>query len=162
MTNTLYIRDMSGCYAPADTQFIISEAKRRIAGKFRRGTTLTSPDAARDAIQLKLAEYDHEVFACWFLDCQHRLIQFAELSHGTIDSASVYPREVVKQALAYNAAAVIFCHNHPSGLAAPSDADKKLTDQLAQALALVQIRVLDHFVVGSDEAYSFAEHGLLR
>ncbi|WP_347257587.1 DNA repair protein RadC [Methylocaldum sp.] len=161
MSTTLYIRDRIGDYIPADSDLIIAEAKRRIAAKFRRGAALTSPDAARDAVQLKLAEYDREVFAGLFLDNQHKVITFSELFYGTIDAASVYPREVVKMALDCHAAAVIFCHNHPSGLAEPSQADKAITERLKTALNLLDIRVLDHFIVGADAVYSFAEHGLL-
>jgi DNA repair protein RadC len=146
---------------PAEAKVIIAEAKRRMSAKLRRGSSLSSPGAAREAIHLKLAECEHEVFACLFLDNQHRMIQYAELFRGTIDGASVYPREVVKATLACNAAAVIFCHNHPSGLAEPSEADKFITQRLKQALGLLDIRVLDHFVIGSEATYSFAEHGLL-
>jgi DNA repair protein RadC len=160
-TQELFVRDIFGEYVPADSDIIITEAKRRIAAKFRRGVLLTSPHAAREMIGLKLAEYEHEVFACLFLDNQHRLIQFLEVFRGTIDGASVYPREVVKEALQCNAAAVIFCHNHPSGLAEPSEADKSITQKLKSALGLMDIRVLDHFVVGAEEVCSFAERGLL-
>jgi len=155
---TLYVKDVFGDYAPAEPELVIAEAKRRIAVKCRRGASLTSPNAAREAIQLKLAEIEHEVFLCVQLDNQHRIIEFAELFRGTIDAASVYPREVVKEALAVNAAAVIFAHNHPSGLAQPSEADRVLTHRLRMALSMVDIRVLDHFIVGADEVYSFAEH----
>jgi DNA repair protein RadC len=106
--------------------------------------------------------YRHEVFGCLWLDNQHRVLEFEELFHGTIDGASVYPREVVRAALRLNAAAVIFAHNHPSGVAEPSEADRMITQRLKQALNLIDIRVLDHFIVGDgDQAYSFAEHGLL-
>jgi DNA repair protein RadC len=101
------------------------------------------------------------VFACLFLDNQNRVIQLIELFRGTIDSTSVYPREVAKQALHHNAAAVIFAHNHPSGIAEPSLADKHITEKLKQALALFDIRVLDHFIIGDGQPYSFAEHGLI-
>ncbi|WP_026608663.1 RadC family protein [Methylocaldum szegediense] len=154
-------RDLLGDYVPADPDLIIAEAKRRIAAKFRRGAALTSPNAARDAVQLHLAEYDHEVFAGFFLDNQHRIIEFSVLAEGTIDAAAVYPREVIKKALDCQAAAVIFCHNHPSGFAEPSQADKALIMRLKNALSLLDIRVLDHFIVGADEVYSFAEHRLL-
>jgi len=159
--HVLYIKDLFGEYTPADSLTIIAEAKRRLAAKFRRGSPLTSPDMAREAVRLKMADYEHEVFACLMLDNQHRLIQYAELFRGTIDGASVYPREVVKVALGSNAAAIIFCHNHPSGVAEPSEADKFITQRLKQALGLLDIRVLDHFIVGSESTYSFAEHGLL-
>lgn len=157
----LYIRDIFGEYIPADSNIIIAEAKRRVAMKFKRGVTLTSPMVARELIGLKLAEYEYEVFACLFLDNQHRLIRFSEVFRGTIDGASVYPREIVKEALQCNAAVVIFCHNHPSGIAEPSESDKVITQKLQGALSLVDIRVLDHFVVGGNEMYSFAERGLL-
>jgi DNA repair protein RadC len=139
---------------------VIDEAKRRLAARLEGLNALTSPALAKDAIQLYLAEQEHEVFACLFLDNQHRVIKFEELFRGTIDGASVYPREVVKAALACNAAAVMFAHNHPSGVAEPSEADKFITQRLKQAFGLIDIRVLDHFVVG-DVIYSFAEHGLL-
>jgi len=158
---TLYVKDLFGEYMPAEAQVIIAEAKRRMSAKLRRGSPLTSPGAAREAIRLKMADYEHEVFACLFLDNQHRIIQYAELFRGTIDGASVYPREVVKAALSCNAAALIFCHNHPSGLAEPSEADKFITQRLKQAFGLLDIRVLDHFVIGAEDIYSFAEHGLL-
>ena len=160
-SNTLYVLDAAGVYQPADAAIIVAEAKRRLASRFRRGAVLDSPAAATEAIQLKLAEREHEVFGCLYLDHRHRVIEFAELFRGTIDAASVYPREVVKAALGCNSAAVIFFHNHPSGEASPSEADKTLTHRLRTALALVDIRVLDHFVIGGDTVYSFAESGLL-
>jgi DNA repair protein RadC len=157
----LYIRDSFGEYYQAPTEVIIAEANRRIAIKYKRGKALNSPEVARELIRSKLVEYEYEVFACLFLDSQHRLIRFVELFRGTIDGASVYPREVVKEALQQNAAAVIFCHNHPSGYAEPSEADRSITQKLKGALNLVDIRVLDHFVVGGEEICSFAERGLL-
>jgi DNA repair protein RadC len=111
-------------------------------------------------VKLKLATYEHEVFACLMLDNRNRVIAFRELFRGTIDGASVYPREVVKQALADNAAAVIFAHNHPSGATEPSQADIAITERLKKALALIDVRVLDHLIVG-DEVTSFAERGIL-
>jgi len=122
--------------------------------------SLTSPNDSRDYVKLKLAEYEHEVFACLFLDQRHHVIAFDELFRGTIDGASVYPREVVKACLSHNAAAVIFAHNHPSGVAEPSKSDQHITKRLKDALALIDVRVLDHLVVGSD-VISFAERGLL-
>ena len=101
------------------------------------------------------------MFACLFLDNQHRVIHLDQLFRGTIDGASVYPREVVKKALHHNAAAVIFAHNHPSGISEPSPADKQITEKLKQALALLDIRVLDHFIIADGQPYSFAEHGLI-
>ena len=121
---------------------------------------LTSPQASKDYVKLQLATYEHEVFACLFMDNKHRVITFEKLFRGTIDSASVYPREVVKACLRHNAAAVIFAHNHPSGVADPSLADEKITKRLKDALALIDVRVLDHLIVG-EEVISFAERGLL-
>ena len=121
---------------------------------------LTSPECSKHYVKLQMSSYEHEVFACLFVDTKHRVISFDELFHGTIDSASVYPREVVKACIKHNAAAVIFAHNHPSGDAEPSTADRTLTKRLKQALELIDVRVLDHLVVGS-EAVSFAELGIL-
>lgn len=127
-----------------------------------KGEAMSSPATVRQFLQLKMATLDHEVFACMFLDAQNRLIAHDELFRGTLTQTSVYPREVVKVALAHNAAAVIFAHNHPSGLAEPSRADETLTKILKDALALVDVKVLDHFIVaGSSQPVSFAERGLI-
>ena len=157
---TLYIHDGEGKYVPAPSNVVIDEAKRRLGARLEGLNALTSPELARDAIRFRFAGLEHEIFACLFLDNQHRVIKFEELFRGTIDGASVYPREVVKVALAHNSAALMFAHNHPSGVAEPSEADKFITQRLKQALGLLDIRVLDHFIVG-DDIYSFAEHGLL-
>jgi len=122
---------------------------------------MTSPQAVRDYLRTRLACLPHEVFACLFLDSQHRVIACEELFRGTLAQMSVYPREVVKAALARNAAAVIFAHNHPSGVAEPSRADELLTSALKQALALVDVRTLDHMIVAGSQVLSFAERGLL-
>ena len=135
-------------------------SKRYIYEELERGDALCSPAQTRQFLQLQLADYPHEVFAVLFLDNRNRVIAFEKMFRGTIDGASVYPREVAKEALNNNAAAVIFAHNHPSGVAEPSHADETITARLKQALALVDIRVLDHFVIG-DEIVSFAERGLL-
>lgn len=121
---------------------------------------LTSPSDTRQFLRLKLSNLEHEVFAVLFLDSQHGVIKYKEMFAGTIDGASVYPREVLKAVLQHNAAAVIFAHNHPSGISAPSESDKRITNRLKDALSLVDIRVLDHLIVGSDIT-SFAEQGLL-
>lgn len=126
----------------------------------KRGDSYSSPKDSRDYLRLKYATVQHEVFAIMFLDNRHRLIRTKEMFRGTIDGASIYPREVVKEAMANNAAACIFIHNHPSGVAEPSRADEQITQRLKDALALVDVRVLDHFVVG-DEVVSFAERGLI-
>jgi DNA repair protein RadC len=122
--------------------------------------SLTSPQASKDFVKLQLATYEHEVFACLFLDNRNRVITFEEMFRGTIDGASVYPREVVKACLSHNAAAVILAHNHPSGATEPSQADIAITERLRKALALIDVRVLDHLIVG-EEVTSFAERGLL-
>ena len=124
-------------------------------------TAFTSPNTVKDYLRTKLAGFEHEVFAALFLDSQHRLIEYTELFRGTIDGASVYPREVVKEALRVNAAAVIFAHNHPSGNPEPSRADETITSRLKDALALVDVRALGHVVVGGMDTVSFAERGLL-
>ncbi len=129
--------------------------------RFRRTDILTSPDETKNYLTVRLADLPHEVFASIFLDNKHRVIEYEELFRGTIDGASVHPREVVKAALRHNAAAVIFAHNHPSGVADPSDADRYLTKRLKDALSLVDVRVLDHIIVGGAETVSFAERELL-
>ncbi|MFT7218771.1 MAG: DNA repair protein RadC [Candidatus Azotimanducaceae bacterium] len=134
---------------------------RAIETSLRRGDAFTDPSATRQYVAIKMRSYTREVFACLFLDNQHRLISYEELFFGTIDGASVHPREVVKRSLETNAAAVIFAHNHPSGVAEPSQADRRITARLESALSLVDIRVLDHMVVGDGEVVSFAERGLL-
>ena len=138
------------------------ELARRSAGEdLRQAPALTSPGAVRDYLRLALGRRPHEVFACIWLDAQHRVTAFEEPFRGTLTQTSVYPREIVKSALAANAAAVIFAHNHPSGAAQPSRADELLTRSLKEALALVDVKVLDHFVVAGHQAISFAERGLL-
>lgn len=134
---------------------------RSIKEALQAGASMNSPSAVRDFLKLKLANIPHEVFACIFLDAQHRVIAYEEMFRGTLTQTSVYPREVVKTALRHNAAAVIFSHNHPSGIAEPSRADEALTAALKQALALVDVRTLDHFIVAGNTVLSFAERGLL-
>lgn len=140
---------------------VIEMAQRALREKIGGGAALSSPHAVRDYLRLRLQGRPHEVFVGVFLDAQNRVLAVEELFRGTLTQTCVYPREVVKRALHYNAAAVIFAHNHPSGIAEPSRADEMLTGALKQALALVEVRVLDHFVVGGDSAMSFAERGLL-
>jgi DNA repair protein RadC len=125
------------------------------------GTLLTSPATARDYVRLYAGELEHEVFLVLFLDPQHRLIAREELFRGTLTQTSVHPREVVKATLHYNAAAVLLAHNHPSGCIDPSEADKRITNALSQALALIDARVLDHIIVTANQSYSFADHGLI-
>jgi DNA repair protein RadC len=141
---------------------VIAEAFRILCDRHRAGEVLTSPEATRDFIRLRLAEELNEVFGCIFLDNRHRVIAVEELFRGTIDGASVHPRVVVQHALtAHNAAAVIFYHNHPSGVVEPSQADLRITQRLKEALALVEIRVLDHVIVSFEGSTSLAERGLL-
>lgn len=143
----------------AQLQAVLELARRHFAESLRRGETLASPKAAGQYLRACLRDSGREVFACLFLDTRHRVIRYEELFFGTIDSAVVHAREVVRRALSHNAAAVIFAHNHPSGLAEPSLADIQLTRHLADALALVEVRVLDHLVVGDGEPVSLQERG---
>lgn len=136
-------------------------SRRHYAELMQAGPPLANPRATRDYLRARLRDRDHEVFCCLFLDNRHRVIAFEEVFRGTIDGASVHPRDVVKLALARNAAAVILAHNHPSGIAEPSQADEMITARLRDALALVDIRVLDHIVVGDAACVSFAERGLI-
>jgi DNA repair protein RadC len=137
---------------------LLERAAEALAAKYKREGTFTNPTNVKEYLKLKLGAHDREVFAVMLLDNQHQLISFEELFFGTIDAASIYPREVLKAALNHNAAAVVFAHNHPSGIAEPSQADRRITQRLVDALKLVDIRVLDHIVVGED-CVSFAEKG---
>ena len=139
----------------------IELARRALQEKLKRGSALTSPTAVRDYLRLKLAARKEEAFICIWVDAQHKAIDFDVAFTGTLTQTSVYPREIVRKALRLNAAAVIFAHNHPSGVAEPSRADELLTRDLASALALVEVKVLDHFVVAGSHTVSFAERGLL-
>jgi DNA repair protein RadC len=145
----------------AQLQAAAELTRRALAEDLRRAPVLDSPAKVCDYLRLSIGRLPHEVFVALFVDAQNRLIREETLSRGTLTQTSVYPREVVKQALAHNAAAVVFAHNHPSGLAEPSRADETLTRALREALALVDIRVLDHLVIGHGHSVSFAERGLL-
>jgi DNA repair protein RadC len=142
-------------------QAVLEMSRRALQEEMRSGNALNSPRAVREYLQLLLRTRSQEVFIAIFLDAQHRVIDSEELFHGTLTQTSVYPREVVKRTLHHNAAAVIFAHNHPSGVAEPSQSDQLLTDALKQALQLVDVRVLDHFIVAGAGCLSFAERGLL-
>ena len=147
-------------YSTADE--VISAAKHIMESMMeQRDTLLTSPDLVRQYLMMRLGRAEREIFCVIFLDNQNRLIAAEDLFMGTIDGASVYPREVLKAALKYNAAAVLLAHNHPSGVVEPSQADQRITQRLQTALELVDVRVLDHFVVSGTESTSFAERGLL-
>lgn len=157
------LRSVKGLGAAKTAQLaaILEIARRCLAEELNAGPALGAPAAVRDYLRLALGARPYEVFVALFLDAQHRVLRVEELFRGTLTQTSVYPREVVKAALAANAAAVIFAHNHPSGIAQPSRADELLTRQLRDALALVDVKLLDHFVVVADHALSFAERGLL-
>lgn len=142
-------------------QAVLEMARRHLLDPLQRGEALTSPDLTRTFLQRQLRDHPYEVFAALFLDTRHRLIVYEPMFRGTLDGASVYPREVVRRALDLNAAAIIFAHNHPSGIAQPSAADRAITERLKETLALFDIRVLDHLVIGDGETFSFAEHGWL-
>lgn len=142
-------------------QAVLEMSRRYLMESLERGEGLTSPELTRRYLLSCLRDLQQEQFGCLFLDSQHRAIKYETLFFGTIDAACVYPREVIKRCLAHNAAAVIFAHNHPSGVAEPSQADRSITERLVSALSLIDIRVLDHFVVGDGELVSFAERGFL-
>ena len=164
MANVKYVIDENGNYKfrnPINSTQIIEVASAILKASLIRGECLNNPQTARDYAQLQLGSLESEAFGVLFLDTKHQLIAFEVLFQGTINSASVYPREVVKRVLEHNAAAVIFTHNHPSGLPEPSAADTKITQRLKDALALVDVRVLDHVIVGTDGTSSMAEAGLL-
>lgn len=156
-------QDVKGLGAAKAAQLaaVLEVARRCLGEELRSGTALASPAAVRDYLRLALGAREHEVFVVLFVDAQHRVIRCDELFRGTLTQTSVYPREIVKAALGANAAAVIFAHNHPSGVAQPSQADELLTRQLREALALVDVKVLDHFIVAGNQCLSFAERGLL-
>ena len=141
---------------------VLAKALEIIENRLRKpGEAMSSPQSVKDYLTIKLAELEHEVFFTLWLDGQHRVIQFGSMFRGTMNQTSVYPREVVKEALRLNAGAVIFAHNHPSGMPEPSRADEMLTKTLQEALALVDVKVLDHIIVGGTTTVSFAEKGLI-
>lgn len=157
----LHVREADGHYRLASAEEVLVHARCVLARRVRRGAAMSSPQTVRDYLRLRFGAREHEVFCVLFLDAQNRIVDFAELFRGTVTQTSVYPREVVKEALARNAASVILAHNHPSGSAEPSRADEHLTQVLRQALGLIDVRVLDHIVVSTAEAVSMAERGLL-
>ena len=158
---TLYVRDSSGFREAAPTD-VIDRAQAILARRYRVGSpVLTSPALTREFLRMHIGGSEHEIFGVLHLDARHRLIAVEDLFRGTISSASVYPREVVKAALARNAAALVFFHNHPTGSSTPSAADELITQRLKEALALIDVRVLDHLIVADNQCLSFAEHGLL-
>ena len=156
----LYVRDGAD-YRTATPHELMFAVQRLLSYRIRRGCAMTSPETVRTYLQVELGRLEHEVFWMLALDARHRLIEQVELFRGTIDGATVHPREVVKEALKLNASAVILVHNHPSGVTEPSQADELITGRLKDALGLVDIRVIDHLIVGDDRCMSFAERGLL-
>ncbi|WP_106419420.1 RadC family protein [Salinicola tamaricis] len=142
-------------------QATLELSRRHLGSLLERDAALTSPTLVRRFLSAQLRHLPHEAFAALFLDNQHRVIRFEILAEGTLDGASIYPREVARRALAHNAGALIFAHNHPSGMAEPSQSDRRVTERLSDALGLFDIRVLDHFVVGDGEVISFVERGWL-
>ncbi len=157
----LFVKDQDGEYRPAPEKTVLIEANRLSGYRLRRGTRISSSDDAKVAIGYKLRDKQCEVFACLFLDSSHRILAFKELFRGSINRATVHPREVVKESLQLNAAAIIFAHNHPSGESRPSSQDIELTRVLQDILKVIDVRVLDHLVIGED-IYSFADSGLLK
>lgn len=145
----------------AQLQAVLEMVRRYLHETLRRGDALRNPADTRNYLSARLRGREHEVFACLYLDTRNRVIAFEEVFHGTIDGASVHPREIVKRALRHNAAALILAHNHPSGVCEPSQADIRLTQRLRDALTLIDVRVLDHLVVGDGVPLSFAEQGLI-
>ena len=143
----------------AQLQAVQEMSRRHLAERARQRTTLENPHVVREYLKSMLRHEPHEVFGCLFLNSRHQVLTFEALFRGSIDNASVHPRQVVKRALAHNAAALILCHNHPSGNAEPSQADRVLTERLQEALELIDVRVLDHFIVGDGEPLSMAEYG---
>jgi DNA repair protein RadC len=170
-------RDLRGLFSASEQRFcavnglgpakfaqlraVLEMSRRYLYGEIQGRDVISSPEATRDYLKLRLGTYPHEVFAALFLDNRHRVIDYRELFAGTIDGASVHPREVVRAALELNAAAIIFAHNHPSGVAEPSQSDLRITQRLKDALALIDVRVLDHLIIGEGEGTSLAERGLL-
>ena len=159
--DALLVRDVDGHYRPARAEEVLSQARRVLSYRVRRGATMSSPLAVKDYPRVEIGALEHEVFCVLFLDAQHRIIELKQMFRGTVAQTSVYPREVVKAALACNSAAVVLAHNHPSGSVEPSRADKFLTQTLKSALALVDVRVLDHLVVAGADVCAFSERGLL-
>lgn len=156
---SLHVRDGRGRYRPASMDQILAAARRAVDQKMQRSVEFASPLSAKKYLCAKLAGLEHEVFAVLFLDNQHRLIEYVEMFRGTIDTATVHPREVVKEALRLNAAAVILAHNHPSGNPEPSETDERVTARLRSALGLVDVRTLDHFIIAGSRAVSMAMRG---
>jgi DNA repair protein RadC len=161
LAQTLLVRESDGQYRPAQAEEVLSQARSVLAERVRPGALMSSSQAVKDYLRVELCELDHEVFCVLFLDAHNRVITLQTMFRGTVMQTAVYPREVAREALMQNAAAVILAHNHPSGCADPSRADTMLTTTLKNALALVDVKVLDHVIVAGGDTCSFAEQGLL-
>jgi len=157
----LFVQDHDGTYHPAPKKLVLTEANRLSGYRLRKGTHISSSEDAKSAMGYRLRDKQCEVFACLFLDSSHRVLAFKEMFRGSINRATVHPREVVKETLQLNAAAIIFAHNHPSGESRPSRQDIELTVVLRDILKVIDVRVLDHLVIG-EEIYSFADSGQLQ
>jgi len=160
-SSVLFVQDVFGAYWPAQCDEVLQAAQRVLMERVRHVELLSSPEAVKDFLRVRLGTLEHEMFAVLHLDAQHRVIEYVEMFRGTVTQTSVYPREVVKEALARNTAAVVLVHNHPSGAAQPSRADEALTQTLRSALALVDVRVLDHMIVAGPSVLSMAQKGLM-
>jgi DNA repair protein RadC len=160
--HNLFIHGADGASEPATTEQILAAARQVLAHRVRRGASLSSPQKVREYLTMRLGNLDYEVFAVLLADSRHKVIEYVELFRGTIDGASVYPREIVKLALEKGAAACILLHNHPSAVKEPSHADELITKRVVSALALINVRVLDHCIIAGDSVLSFSEMGLLQ
>ncbi|MGR4870272.1 DNA repair protein RadC [Variovorax sp. LARHSF232] len=158
---SLLVRDVAGACRPAEADEVLAAAQRVLAGRVRGSDVLNSPAVVRDFLRARLGALPHEIFAVVHLDAQHRVIDYVEMFRGTVTQTSVYPREVVKDALRLNSSTLLLVHCHPSGCVEPSRADEHLTQMLKQAAALVDVQVLDHLIVAGADVLSFAERGLL-
>lgn len=159
--HNLFVHAADGAVEPASSKQILAAARQVLAHRVRRGASLSSPQKVREYLTMRLGYLDYEIFAVILLDRRHRVIEYVELFRGTIDGASVHPREVVKLALDKGAAACLLVHNHPSGVEDQSQADEFITTRLKECLALIDVRVLDHWIIGAGNVLSFAEKGLL-
>ena len=159
--HNLFIQGANGAVEPATSEQILAAARSVLAHRVRRGAALTSPRSVREYLTVKLGALDYEIFGLILVDSRHKVIEYVELFRGTIDGASVHPREVVKIVLARGAAGVVMVHNHPSAVKDQSHADEAITRRIRDCLALIDVRVLDHLIVAGPEVLSFAEEGLL-
>ena len=160
-SSVLLVRDVAGDYRQVDADQVLQAAQQVLLGRVRGSDVLASPQAVRDFLRVKLGTLEYEVFAVVHLDTQNRVIEYVEMFRGTVSQTSVYPREVVRESMMRNSAALLLVHNHPSGSTQPSRADEMLTQTLKTALALVDVRVLDHLIVAGNDILSMAERGLM-